>query len=104
VRRALLAHFDALAAQIGTPEVTAVRIQADLTPMNIIADDRGRVTVLDFTMAKTGTAYHDLSHVYFHVELMAAASRAAVKRFARINARCWQGTRRCCQRMIRSSA
>src|SRR6185436_7288804 len=31
--------------------------------------------VLDFTMAKTGTAHHDLSHVYFHLELLAMRDR-----------------------------
>ena len=50
----------------------AVAIHADLGPMNIIVDQRGRVTVLDFTMAKAGTAHHDLSHVYLHLELIAA--------------------------------
>ena len=74
-RRAVLAQFDALAAEIGTPDVPAVPIHADLTPMNIIVDDNGRIAVLDFTMAKTGTIHHDLSHVYFHLELIGARRR-----------------------------
>jgi aminoglycoside/choline kinase family phosphotransferase len=56
--------------------IPAVPIHADLGPMNVIVDARGRVTVLDFTMAKTGPRHHDLSHLYFHLELMAARHRS----------------------------
>ena len=49
--------------EIGVSAVPAVAIHADLAPMNIIVDQTGRVAVLDFTMAKKGTAHHDLSHV-----------------------------------------
>jgi hypothetical protein len=70
-RRLLLEQFDALARAVA-PSVPAVRIHADLTPANVIAGESGRVTILDFTMAKAGTAHHDLAHVYFHLELMAA--------------------------------
>jgi len=71
-RAEALARFDALAAELERPALRAVPIHADLGPMNIIVDDEGRVTVLDFTMAKSGTRFHDLSHVYFHLGLMAA--------------------------------
>jgi hypothetical protein len=70
-----LARFDSLCAGIGHAEVPAVAIHADLGPMNIIVDDAGRIAVLDFTMAKTGTIFHDLSHVYFHFELLAQRHR-----------------------------
>lgn len=73
-RRHLLERFDALAATLGA-SVRAVPIHADLTPMNIVADSSSRVTVLDFTMAKSGTEHHDLAHVYFHLELMAVRNR-----------------------------
>lgn len=73
-RGAVLSRFDSLAATLG-PALPAVAIHADLTPMNIIADWAGRVTVLDFMMAKSGTRHHDLSHVYFHLEMMAARHR-----------------------------
>ena len=44
-------------------------IHADFCPENIIT--RGdEVTVLDFMMAKTGTAYHDLAHLFMHLEAM----------------------------------
>jgi hypothetical protein len=71
-RRDTLARFDSLCREIGVPAVPAAAIHADLTPMNIVVDPNGRVAVLDFTMAKTGTEHHDLSHVYFHLELLAA--------------------------------
>jgi aminoglycoside phosphotransferase (APT) family kinase protein len=71
-RRDTLARFDDLCREIGVPAVPAVAIHADLTPMNIVVDQDGRVAVLDFTMAKKGTEHHDLTHVYFHLELLAA--------------------------------
>jgi hypothetical protein len=71
-RHDTLARFDGLCREIGGSAVPAVAIHADLTPMNIIVDQGGRVAVLDFTMAKKGTAHHDLSHVYFHLQLLAA--------------------------------
>jgi len=74
-RAACLALFDTLREEIGSPEVPAAAIHADLGPMNIIVDANGRIAVLDFTMAKTGTIHHDLSHVYFHLELLGAHNR-----------------------------
>ncbi len=74
-RAACLEYFDALCREIGAEQVPGVATHADLTPTNILLDDQGRITVLDFTMAKTGTAHHDLSHVYFHLELLGARQR-----------------------------
>lgn len=68
-RAEVLAHCDRLFDQIGSTFVDAVQIHADLTPANVIIDTDGRVTVLDFAMAKTGTRLHDLSHLYFHLAL-----------------------------------
>jgi hypothetical protein len=59
--------------------------------MNLIVDDRGRITALDFTMAKTGTAHHDSSHVYFHLELMAARRRAQAPMFRALQTAMLQG-------------
>ena len=53
---------------IGFP---AVWIHADFCPENVIVRD-GRMTVLDFTMAKAGTIYHDVSHLYLWIESMTA--------------------------------
>jgi hypothetical protein len=71
----LLRRFDRLAHAIGTATVPAVAIHADLSPFNVIVGDDGRMSVLDFTMAKAGTAVHDLAHIYFHLGLMAARHR-----------------------------
>jgi Ser/Thr protein kinase RdoA (MazF antagonist) len=81
-RRHVLAHVDALSSAVGTPSVPAVAIHADLTPTNVLVGDDGRVTVLDFTMAKAGSVYHDLAHMYFHLGLFAQRKRshAAVAR------------------------
>ena len=69
-RRNVLALFDRLARNVGVPHVHGVRIHGDLAPTNIIVDPEGRVAVLDFTMVKAGTVYHDITHLYFHLELM----------------------------------
>jgi aminoglycoside phosphotransferase (APT) family kinase protein len=66
-RSEVLARVDALSTAIGAPSVPAVAIHADLTPTNVLVGGDGRVTVLDFTMAKSGTAVHDLAHMYFHL-------------------------------------
>jgi aminoglycoside phosphotransferase (APT) family kinase protein len=79
-----LAHFDALCTAIGEPDVAAVSIHADLSPMNIIVDDDGRIAVLDFTMAKVGTIYHDLSHLYFHLDLVGNRHRRHRGRISRL--------------------
>jgi Ser/Thr protein kinase RdoA (MazF antagonist) len=75
VRTAVLARVDGLCRAIGTGSVAAVAIHADLTPTNVLVGNDGRVTVLDFTMAKTGTAVHDLAHMYFHVATLGRRGR-----------------------------
>jgi hypothetical protein len=52
-------------------ELTPVWIHADFCPENIIAREGG-VTVLDFTMAKSGTLYTDLAHLYLRLDAMKA--------------------------------
>jgi aminoglycoside phosphotransferase (APT) family kinase protein len=74
-RRQVLATVDALSSAIGSASVPAVAIHADLTPTNVLVGDDGRVTVLDFTMAKAGSAYHDLAHMYFHLGLFGQRGR-----------------------------
>lgn len=81
-RQAALARFDALVREIGTATVPAVAIHADLNPLNIIVQEDGRVTVIDFTMAKAGTIYHDLSHLYFHLALGGARHRRRRQAYA----------------------
>lgn len=69
-RAAIEAFRDRLLAA-SAPDLRAVWIHADFCPENIIVRD-GRVTVLDFTMAKGGTVYHDLSHLYLRLDAMQA--------------------------------
>jgi Phosphotransferase enzyme family len=69
-REAVAAYRDRLLREAG-PDLRAVWIHADFCPENIIVRDRG-VTVLDFTMAKGGTVYHDLSHLHLRLDAMKA--------------------------------
>jgi hypothetical protein len=52
--------------------------------MNVIVGEDGRVTVLDFTMAKTGTPHHDLAHLYFHLALTASRRRRRAPVYAAV--------------------
>ncbi len=65
-----LARFDALAAAVTQPSQPLVAIHADLNPGNILVTPDGRVTILDFAMAKMGPRFHDLSHLYMHLEFL----------------------------------
>ena len=67
-RASALERFDALAGVLDAARLPLVGIHADLCPPNILVDDGGGVTVLDFAMAKTGAALHDLSHLFLHLE------------------------------------
>jgi hypothetical protein len=70
-RRAIERYRDGLLRGVGTRNLRAVWIHADFCPDNIITSN-GRVTVLDFVMAKTGTVYHDVAHLYMHIGAMTA--------------------------------
>jgi aminoglycoside phosphotransferase (APT) family kinase protein len=47
-----------------------VAIHGDLRPTNILVSADGRVTVLDSAIGKTGTRFHDLAHLYMHLEFL----------------------------------
>lgn len=64
-------YQESLFAAIANERVPAVWIHADFCPENIIVHE-GRVAVLDFLMAKAGTVYHDLAHLYLHIGVIAA--------------------------------
>jgi Ser/Thr protein kinase RdoA (MazF antagonist) len=74
------AHFsesdrrDVLAAlarqRIADADLTSVAVHADLALSNILVD-RGRITVLDLAMAGGGTRFHDLTHLYMQMALLA---------------------------------
>jgi hypothetical protein len=67
----LLRYFDDLARTVPLSDLEAVPVHADFTPENVVIRD-GDVSVLDFTMAKRGARYLDLSHMFMHVDLLKA--------------------------------
>jgi thiamine kinase-like enzyme len=67
-RAAALSFFDEHWARVGPDDLTLVPIHGDLCPSNILVGPEG-VTVLDLGMSTDGTRYHDLAHVFLHVEL-----------------------------------
>jgi hypothetical protein len=69
-RAMVLEYFDQIAAEIGSRPLHLVAIHADLCPTNILVGPDGGVTVLDFAMAKSGTRFHDLAHLYMHLKFM----------------------------------
>jgi len=69
-RRRVLRRVDDFAATIGSLTLPLVAIHADLCPTNILVGPDGGVTVLDFAMAKAGTRFHDLAHLYMHLKFM----------------------------------
>jgi hypothetical protein len=70
-REQSLRAFDAAACEIERSALVEVPIHGDLSPGNILVDDE-KITVLDFTMMKTGAIYHDVSHLYVHIERLKA--------------------------------
>jgi tRNA A-37 threonylcarbamoyl transferase component Bud32 len=60
--------FDALAAEVSPADQPLVAIHADLCPGNILVTAGGGVSVLDFAMAQSGTRFHDVTHLYMHLE------------------------------------
>jgi hypothetical protein len=68
-RDAITRYRDRLLREAGAEALRAVWIHADFCPENIITRG-GDITVLDFMMAKTGTLYHDLAHLFMHLEMM----------------------------------
>jgi len=67
-RAAIERYRDRLMSALGA-ELPSGWIHADFCPENIIAGD-GTITVLDFTMAKRGTIYHDVAHLYLQLDAM----------------------------------
>jgi hypothetical protein len=67
-RQDALRKYDTIAADVDASDLALVAIHADLTPTNILVAPDGRVTIVDFAMAKTGARYHDVAHLYLHLE------------------------------------
>lgn len=77
-REGALRLYDSLAREIQPADLGLVAIHADLSPTNILVAPDGRVTILDFAMAKTGARYHDVAHLYLHLERL--RSRMSLRR------------------------
>lgn len=71
LRAGLLRYFDYCAREVTATELIAVPVHADFTPENVMVSDDG-VAVLDFTMAKHGARYLDLTHMYMHLDMLKA--------------------------------
>jgi Ser/Thr protein kinase RdoA (MazF antagonist) len=69
-RHRVLSHIDFLTSQIPSAELRQVPVHSDLAMGNILVSGK-RVVVLDFAMAKTGTALHDLARLFVQVDLLA---------------------------------
>lgn len=70
--RAMLERYrDRLLAGVAADGLGPAWIHADFCPDNIIVRE-GQVTVLDFTMAGSGTHYHDLAHLFLSLDAMRA--------------------------------
>lgn len=67
-RSRALGLFDELGAGITCPNQPLIAIHADLCPGNILITPGGGVSVLDFAMAQSGTRFHDVSHLYMHLD------------------------------------
>lgn len=68
-RAGVLRYLDARCAEVPERDLREVSIHADFCPENVMIDG-SRVILLDFTMAKAGAIYHDLTHMFMHVELL----------------------------------
>jgi hypothetical protein len=68
-RSAVERYRDRLIDNLGSESLRPVWIHADFCPENIITGD-GEITVLDFLMARSGTVYHDVAHLFMHLDSM----------------------------------
>lgn len=68
-RAGVLRYLDARCADVPDEDLREVSIHADLCPENVMVNDSD-VVLLDFTMAKAGAIYHDLTHMFMYAELL----------------------------------
>ena len=69
-RARILHHIDYLAGQIPSSTLRQVPVHSDLAMGNILISGK-RIVVLDFAMAKMGTALHDLGRLFVQLDLIA---------------------------------
>ena len=68
-RSAVERYRDRLMGELTGQNLRPVWIHADFCPENIITG-AGGITVLDFLMARSGTVYHDVAHLFMHLDAM----------------------------------
>lgn len=68
-RAGVLRYLDARGADVPEQDLREVSIHADLCPENVMVNG-SEVILLDFTMAKTGATYHDVTHMFMYLELL----------------------------------
>lgn len=70
-RETVLRHLNALAGEVSPDGLAEVLIHADLGPGNVLVC-QGSVTVIDLAMVQRGTALHDISRLYVHLDVLRA--------------------------------
>jgi Ser/Thr protein kinase RdoA (MazF antagonist) len=90
-RARALARFDTLASMVDAPSLPLVGIHADLCPANILVGPDGAVTILDFAMAKKGARFHDVAHLYMHLEFQRWNPRLLTRSVPQIQAALLEG-------------
>lgn len=68
-RTRILRHLELLGPQVAPADLRAVAVHSDMSLGNIVVSG-GRIVVLDFAMAKTGTRLHDLTRLYLQLDLL----------------------------------
>lgn len=68
-RQRVLAHIRALCQEVPSDEFRRVRVHSDLALENILVPP-GRIVVLDFAMADSGTRVQDLTRVFVQLDLL----------------------------------
>jgi Ser/Thr protein kinase RdoA (MazF antagonist) len=66
----ILSTVDRLGTLIPAEDLREVAIHADLSLGNVLVSQT-RIVVLDFAMAKRGTALHDLTRLFLQIDLLA---------------------------------
>jgi hypothetical protein len=85
-RSRTLGLFDDLAARVSPPDQPLVAIHADLCPDNIMVTADGGIGVLDFAMAQSGTRFHDVAHLYMHLDHLRTRPHVRADVVARLQA------------------
>ncbi|NOT28708.1 MAG: hypothetical protein HOP16_21710 [Acidobacteria bacterium] len=69
-RQRVLRHIQVLGRHVASDDLVEVAVHADMALGNLLVSDR-RIVVLDFTMAKRGSALFDLTRLFVQMDLLA---------------------------------